>query len=657
MSIARAWSGWWFAVLAVGAIALVAFESPLAAVIVSSDGLIAAAVLAAATGLGLWIVQLLRLHQQPISWQLLLAAGLGVGCLSLLVLLLGLVGLLHRTLWIALLVVMGAAGAVRIRRWAADRHVAINAKPQRSDWLWLAAAPTLAITLLVATVPPGLLWRAEAGGYDVLEYHLNVPKEYLEAEQIVFLRHNVYSNMPANAEMLYLLAMVLRGDVWQAATLAKMLNAALAILTVAAIWLAGRQFDRPTGLIAGLMAATCPWLAYLSGVAYVENGMLFAGSLAVATLLRWWSQRHDADAWRWAAATGLLIGLACGYKYTALALLAAPVLAVVAAMTLLGRQRRAVLLVLFALCGAITFGPWAAKNFRMTGNPLFPLAYRVFGAKTGVWDDQLAQRWHEGHKPDPENRSLVGRLRALNNAVLGDVKYGRYLPFALAVPILLSRRRRDGRDIIVAWLVVAALLAWLALTHLVDRFAVLILPPLLLLAGRAWLAWAHRAYHALVAAGVAALVVLNVVQVGSLYYDHVRDYPVEPFGLIGVMQELHWSHDLPADARVLMVGEARGYYVQRPVGYTVVFSPDPLVEQIEKGAKPDDLVRWLAECGWTHLFVDWAAMHRFRQTYGFWDELNVDLFTEMREAGLVPERDVPGAPDPPTGTLYRVPQS
>jgi len=650
-------SGWWFAVLAVGAIALVALESPLALVIVSSDGVIAAAVLAAATGLGLWIVRLLRLHDQPITWQLLLAAGLGVGCLSLLVLLLGLVGLLHRTLWIALLVAMGAAGAVRIRCWVVDPHVAINAKPQRADWLWLAAAPTLAIALLVATVPPGLLWRAEAGGYDVLEYHLNLPKEYFQAGQIDFLRHNAYGNMPSNAEMLYLLAMVLRGDVWEAATLAKMLNAALAILTVAAIWLAGRQFDRPTGLVAGLMAATCPWLAYLSGVAYVENGMLFAGSLAVATLLRWWSQRHDADAWRWAAATGLLIGLACGYKYTALALLAAPVLVVVAAMTLLGRQRRPALLVLFALCGAITFGPWAAKNFRMTGNPLFPLAYRVFGAKQNVWDDQVAQRWREGHKPDLESRSLAGHLHALNNAVLGEARYGRYLPFALAVPILLSRRRRDGRDVIAAWLVIAALLAWLALTHLVDRFAVLILPPLLLLVGRAWSAWGHRAYHALVAVGVAALAALNVVHIAALYYDHVRDYPVEPFGLIGVMQELHWSHDLPADACVRMVGEARAYYVQRPVGYTVVFSPDALVERIDRGATAGELVRWLAESGWTHLFVAWAEMHRLRQTYDFWDELNVDLFDRMEAAGMTRERDLSDSSGQPYATLYRVPRS
>src|SRR5207249_10383160 len=56
---------------------------------------------------------------------------------------------------------------------------------------------------------------------------------------------------------------------------ANMLNLMLAGLTIAAVWLAGREFGRLPGLAAGLTAATCPWLTWLSGIAYVENGMLF----------------------------------------------------------------------------------------------------------------------------------------------------------------------------------------------------------------------------------------------------------------------------------------------------------------------------------------------------------------------------------------------
>ena len=41
--------------------------------------------------------------------------------------------------------------------------------------------------------------------FDVLEYHLQGPKEYFQAGRIAFLPHNVYTNMPFGVEMLHLL--------------------------------------------------------------------------------------------------------------------------------------------------------------------------------------------------------------------------------------------------------------------------------------------------------------------------------------------------------------------------------------------------------------------------------------------------------------------
>jgi hypothetical protein len=43
----------------------------------------------------------------------------------------------------------------------------------------LAAAPALAVLLLAACCPPGTLWRSEALGFDVLSYHLQLPREWL----------------------------------------------------------------------------------------------------------------------------------------------------------------------------------------------------------------------------------------------------------------------------------------------------------------------------------------------------------------------------------------------------------------------------------------------------------------------------------------------
>ena len=50
--------------------------------------------------------------------------------------------------------------------------------------------------------------------FDVLEYHLQGPKEYYQAGRIAFLPHNVYTSMPFGVEMLHLPAMEVMGDWW-----------------------------------------------------------------------------------------------------------------------------------------------------------------------------------------------------------------------------------------------------------------------------------------------------------------------------------------------------------------------------------------------------------------------------------------------------------
>src|SRR5205809_404472 len=84
--------------------------------------------------------------------------------------------------------------------------------------LWLISA--------CAMLPPGLLWGDEPNGYDVLEYHLQVPREWYELGRIVPLQHNVFSFLPFNVEMHYLLAMHLRGGPWAAMYLAQLMHVA-----------------------------------------------------------------------------------------------------------------------------------------------------------------------------------------------------------------------------------------------------------------------------------------------------------------------------------------------------------------------------------------------------------------------------------------------
>ena len=199
-------------------------------------------------------------------------------------------------------------------------------------------APFLTLAVLAAAHAPGFLWSEEGGGYDALEYHLQLPKEYRAAGEISYTPHNVYGSFPANVEMLYLLAMVVLDEDMEAGTTAHMIHLALAALTVFAAYVAGREWSPRAGAIAGVVAGSCGWLVFLSGLAYVENGLLLFSMTAVAAIVRTLrpscgdpetpgATATDRSALRWFGLAGVCAGFACGCKYTGIPMVAVPVAA------------------------------------------------------------------------------------------------------------------------------------------------------------------------------------------------------------------------------------------------------------------------------------------------------------------------------------------
>ena len=158
----------------------------------------------AALGLGELMLAALRLQAwaRPLE-RTALAFGLGTAGLGVLTLLVGRVGLLNPWLFRAGLGLIALTGLGVSRSWKLSRP-SINA-----DHLLLTTlvvAPFLVIMLLGSMLP--------AIDFDVLEYHLQGPKEYYQAGRISFLPHNVYTNMPFGVEMLHLLGMEVLGDWW-----------------------------------------------------------------------------------------------------------------------------------------------------------------------------------------------------------------------------------------------------------------------------------------------------------------------------------------------------------------------------------------------------------------------------------------------------------
>jgi hypothetical protein len=624
---------------------------------------------------GLWLVPLLRLGRIPLRWHLLLGAALGLGAAALLVLGLGLAGLLHRGLWIALLTGMFVAGAVRLGRLIGGDRVAPESEPAAAAappgssltarYLPLLTAPFLSMALLAAATAPGQIWAEEGFGYDVLGYHLALPKEYHDAGRIAYAPHNVYANFPSNLEMLYLLAMVVHGDPVEAGTTANMIHLLLGVLAVMAGWAAAREWSPAAGVVALVALGSVGWLPYLSGLAYVENGMLFFGMVALGLLLHRLSRGADAPTddtghLGWIAAAGLAAGLACGCKYTALPLIAAP-LALVAAITH-RRCPRAMLFsgLVFTVAALLTFAPWLAKNQAMTGNPVFPLAASVFPSSPAGWGEDEAARWAAGHAPGPHEQSLAARFGFLWKHVVADPEQ-RFGPVILLAGVMgligLAMKRARTTDTALLILLGMQLIVWMFATHLYARFAVVMLMPLSLLAARALGERPGALRQRLVPAVLAAGCAWNAAFTAGLFgREQVNPFPASAFydGEVPGTEYLSLvNHDLPPDSRVLLVGEARAFYFLRPVAYAAVFNRHPLTDILNEADGDAAVVERLRAARYTHVLVNWPEVARLSATYGMDPRIEPALFDRLEEAGLVlhrrfvhpiPERAMLGTP-------------
>jgi hypothetical protein len=487
-----------------------------------TDGVLLLVWLGCATGLGAAVLVALPLGEDAKPGDVLhlvTAAALGIGLFSLVALGLGLAAWLNRGTSAALLAVGAICGASLVTSWrgrltpvsgdqgageapapweiGASIRAWLNA-PAGWSWLWLAAMPFLGMAIVVAMMPPGMMWPDEPHWYDVVEYHLQIPREWYEIGRIVPLRHNAFSFFPFNVEMHYLLAMHLRGGPWAGMYLAQFMHLAMIALTVVATYGFARRFapNRAGATIAGVAVATVPWLTQLGSIAYNEGGFLLFGTLATG----WVALAVASPARRLGRfpVAGLMAGFACGCKLTAVP----EVLLAVGGLATLGillhrksdadagtaeedahsnvlkniRMRQSadsrrtgdasdtaatstastrstpsaipIMLRLagvatFLLAGVLAFAPWLARNQIWAGNPVFPEAAALLGR--GHFSETQVQRWHQAHSPRPDQRAITARLHAWSADVWSSWQYGYVLlPLGVlaGVATLLPEARR-----------------------------------------------------------------------------------------------------------------------------------------------------------------------------------------------------------------------
>lgn len=569
----------------------------------------------------------------------LFSIGLGLSLWSIWTLLVGLMGLLAQTwlVWLPAVPIASLAGFQMAARRAelTEPRAPTN---RSSDWLWpsmlLLGVPFVLLYVLAAVLPPRPMLE-----FDVMEYHLQVPKEWFAAGRITFLPHNVYGNMPLGAEMFSLLGMTLmpgEDGWWYGALVGKTIMGLTPVLTALLLYAAGKRLGSTTaGVVSALVYLSTPWIHLVSVTGRNEGVLAFYLALAVYAVWLWRREPSESEPspvaqLHFLKLAGFFAGSAAAVKYTAVPLVVLPLLLAVAFAERRFAWRPAAIFLVGALAAC---GLWYAKNAALAGNPVYPLAGSLFGGETRT-PEKIAQ-WQNAHRVPPYS---LGELASESQRLLiGSTWLSPLLVPLAALALLAVPHRRTAFWL--AALLVFYLVGWFLFTHRLDRFWV---PAIVLVAwlagiGATWStlgAWRHILVTLLFWG-----LVSNFLVIASAWYvpDAEEQLADNRFAVsLASLREANLSaahrylnEHCPRGYSVLLVGAAQPFDLTVPTLYNTSFDDvwfDRLLKDRDRSARQ----KALREQKIAYVLVHWGEIERYRSpgNYGFSDYITRELVSQ-----------------------------
>ncbi len=487
---------------------------------------------------------------------------------------------LHPAALIALL--LGAALIARRQlaetpRWIARTLGCVRA---RGGWLAVAILSAVALFLTIQALTPPSDW-------DSLMYHLEVPARFLEQGRVYLPEDNLHASRVGLAHMLYVPLLALGG-----APAPALLSAALGLLlAIAAFGFCVRYLAGPTAgwTLVLLWGSTIVLLVAVTARVDVTLGLyLFLAHWAVVEAILSRSKR--------ALYLGaILLGFSLGVKYPALAYAVAlsPLIAWAAwrrTATLAPPLRSVAAFGALALAAAL---PWLLKNALLFGDPYYPL---LTHPRLEPW---LAELWGSAQAPASFSGDFFRPLREARRGdfslldlffapgeltIEGEAAQYFANPIFLLLPLWLLVRREKALN-----LLLLPALGYLGIAVFYQpvpnpRYLIPLLAPLTIvtthgivtlatrrLPGRA--AWAALLVLAGVALAPSVKAVVDRMSKGNWALHLAGSTSRREYLLRHPEPEVHAyaqivsfvNEHVPADARILLLLEARGFYFQRDV--------------------------------------------------------------------------------------------
>lgn len=619
------------------------FVSPLLMLDRAFDVLFATVVALCALGYGRMILRALNLVPESIWAETSFAFALGLGAISLGLLLLGLARGLHSFLILGLL----AASALFTLRewlgWARTLAATVKARVPLSR-----AEKFLLVGLLLLMLPVFLATLTLPTDNDALAYHLAAPQLFLREQVIVPSFDNVGVNYPIALDLIYLFGLAASSVI--AAQLMHWF-CALAI-TVGIYALLAARVSRRAGLLACVMYWCSSVVGMEASTPIIDLAWGMYEFLAVYVLLRWWETRARNEL----ILLGLMLGFAVSNKYLALAgwgLLSALVFAKIfweeRTRGFFYSMRAGLLKVALVLGVALAiFSPWLLKNFFWLGNPIYPFFGGAYGL-AGVVDRSA------GNPGDWVGMGLgrdVWALLKFPYNVYVNWQYFNYgfnrggpTLFFLLLPLYFFVAKRTFINLV--FLVIAARFLFWFMYAQNMRYLVVIFPLIAIVCAYTLDELLKRTRRPSLNFGLALLVGVFILwgivtQWGLLLAFRAQSVPFLvgmisraeylEMNLLGYHAQSFMDTSLAPESVVFALGDQRLFYAERKI------IPDDSHANWQRivalGGTSDGIARELQEMKVTHVWVSKDDLAYFKNNWRIESPLDDELFHQFRAQHL-----------------------
>lgn len=610
-------------------------------------------------GIGHRIFRFFKLQLSPLE-TFLFSIGIGFGIWMYLTFFLGICGLLYPSVFYTLL---GISAIFSIKElWefipSLKKKKATTKSKNSSSFLSFFELTLKCILFfllslcLICTLTPDVAWDAAVA-------HLNIPKIYISEHKICFIPHNLSSNTPLNMQMLFTMAMLcVKGPV-----LPKLIHFSFGILILLCIYsFSLRYFSHRIGLLAALIFLVNPVVIFEISIAYVDLGLTFYYFLVLYSFFCW----LDSNNKRWLLLMAIFSGISLGIKYTAVFGLFTVGIGIFLKFYFRDRlsfPKIIKTLMWFFIISFLFLLPWMVKNYIMTGNPVYPMFYGILGGKN--WDAELSKQFSNFIYEGGMGRRWIDYLMLPWNLTIHGNYGHEYFdniisPFGLIfVPLLLFIKKIDRKIIYLLGYFLSFFVLWASYSQQM-RFLLPVLPLISLIS--AYVIESFPLQGRLLQRFYPGILTIILIIIMSITIPHVlgigNDYGVATNLQVVLGAESKESYllrtfppyatfkyineNLPQSAKILFIGENRGFYCLRKYVADSVFEASWILKMVKEAKDSEGLLKKLKEMGITHILVNKVLVSMFydyekgklkiieeflgKYTELLYSENNVDLF-------------------------------